>query len=58
MDLDNLGIQIAIVCGIAVLLWLFLKALKIVRKLLLIILVLIPLSFALPAIRQWILSFF
>jgi len=58
MDLDHLEIQIAIVCAAVVFLWLFLKALKIVWKLLLIALVFAALSFALPAIRQWIISFF
>jgi len=58
MDLNHLGIQIAVVCATIVFLWLFIKSLKIVWKLLFIVLVFLALSFALPAIRQWIFSFF
>lgn len=58
IDLDNLGIQVALVCAALVLIWLLVKSLKIVWKLLFVISVLLALSFALPAVRQWIFTFF
>jgi len=58
IDLNHLGIQIALVCAALVLLWLLIKSLKIIWKLLFAIGILIALSFALPAVRQWIFSFF
>jgi len=58
IDLNHLGIQIALVCAALVLLWLLVKSLKIIWKLLFVIGVLFALSFALPAVRQWIFSFF
>jgi len=58
IDLNHLGIQIALVCAALVLLWLLIKSLKIIWKLLFVIGVLLALSFALPAVRQWIFSFF
>jgi len=58
MDINHVGMQMAIVFGVIVLLWLFLKTLKIIWKLALIICVFCALSFLLPAIRDWILSFF
>jgi len=58
IDLDHLGIRIALICAAIVLLWLLVKSLKIIWKLLLVIGILLALSFALPAVRQWILSFF
>lgn len=58
IDLDNLGIQVALVCAALVLIWLLVKSLKIIWKLLFVIGVLLALSFALPAVRQWIFTFF
>ncbi len=58
IDLNNLGIQIALVCAALVLIWLLVKSLKIIWKLLFVIGVLLALSFALPAVRQWIFTFF
>ncbi len=58
MDFNNLAVQIGIVFASILILWLFLKALKIVWKLFFVILIFLALSFALPAIRQWLFSFF
>ena len=58
IDLNHLGIQIALVCAALVLLWLLIKSLKIFWKLLFVIGILLALSFALHAVRQWIFSFF
>jgi len=58
MDLTHLGIQIAIVCAAVVILWLFVKSLKIIWKLLFVTLIFLVLSFALPAIREWMLNLF
>ena len=58
IDFNNLTIQIGIVFVSIVVLWLLLKALKIIWKLLFIVLIFLALSFALPAVRQWILGFF
>ena len=58
LDLNHLGIQIALICAAIILLWLLVKSLKIVWKLLFVIGILLILSFALPAVRQWILSYF
>jgi len=58
MDFNNLGTQIVIALVAIVSLWLLLKTMKIVWKFLLILLILLALSFALPAMREWILNFF
>jgi len=58
IDLNQLGIQIALICAAIALLWLLAKSLKIIWKLLFVIAILLALSFALPAVRQWIFSFF
>jgi len=58
IDLNNFGVQIALVCAAIVLLWLLVKSLKMIWKLLFVIGILLALSFALPAVRQWIFSFF
>lgn len=58
IDLNHLGIQIALICAAIVLLWLLVKSLKMIWKLLFVIGILLVLSFALPAVRQWIFSFF
>jgi len=58
MDFNHLGMQIIVVLIAIAFLWLFIKTLKIVWKLFFVISVFLALSFALPAIRQWIFSFF
>jgi len=58
MNFEHLGIQIAIVLASIVFLWLFIKTLKLIWKLLLITSVFLGLSFALPAVRDWIMNFF
>jgi len=58
IDFNHLGIQIALICAAIVLLWLLIKSLKIIWKLFFIVGILLALSFALPAVRQWIFSFF
>jgi len=58
MDLNHLGMQIALVCAAIVLLWLLVKSLKIIWKLLFVVCILFALSFALPTARQWVLNFF
>jgi len=58
MDFSNLGVQIGIVLAALLVLWLAVKTLKFVWKLLIIILIIAIVSLAFPSARQWILSFF
>jgi len=58
MDLNHLGVQLAIVCVTVVSLWLFIKTLKIIWKLFFLFLIFLALSFALPAVREWIFSLY
>jgi len=58
IDLNHVGMQIALICAAIALLWLLVKSLKIIWKLFFMIGILLVLSFALPAVRQWIFSFF
>ena len=58
IDLTHLGIQIVIVCAAVVILWLFVKSIKLIWKLLIVILIFFVLSFALPVVREWILKLF
>ncbi len=54
MDIADFKIQILIVLAAIAFLWLFFKAMKLIWKLGFIFLIFLGLSFALPAIRQWI----
>lgn len=58
MGFNHVGIQIITVLIAIVLLWLLVKSLKMIRKLLFVFGILFALSFALPAVRQWIFRFF
>jgi hypothetical protein len=58
MDFNHLATQVGIVLAAIMILWLFLKTLKIVWKIFFVVLIFLALSFALPAIRQWIFSLF
>ncbi len=58
MDITDLRIQILIVLVSIALLWFFFKMLKMVWKLTFIVLIFLGLSFALPAMREWIFDFF
>ena len=58
MDITSLGVQIVIGLAIIVFLWLFIKTLKIIWKVVFIVLIFLVLSFALPALREWILNLF
>jgi len=56
MDIERLAIQFLIVLAALAILWLFIKTLKIAWKIFVIVTVFLALSFALPAIREWIFS--
>ncbi len=58
MEITDFRIQILVVLISVALIWLFFKALKAVWKLTFVVLVFLGLSFALPAMREWIFNIF
>lgn len=58
MDITDLRTQILIVLVAVAALWVLFKALKLIWKFLVIVLLFLGLSFALPAIRDWVFNFF
>ena len=58
MDFSHVTTQVMFVFIAAVFLWIFLKTLKIIWKISLVIILFSALSFALPAIREWVLGLF
>lgn len=58
MDITDLKTQIIIVLVAVAVLWVLFKAMKWIRKLIFIFLVFLGLSFALPAMREWVFSLF
>ena len=58
MDITDLKIQILIVLVAVVVLWVLFKAVKLIWKFVLIFLIFLGLSFALPAIREWVFGLF
>jgi len=58
MEISGLGMQIVIVFLVILFVWLFLrvfrKTVKVLWKVLLVCLVLLALSFVLPAVREWV----
>jgi len=57
IDFNNSLIQIVLVCAAAGFLWVTVKSLKVIWKLLVIALVCLALLFIFPATRQWIFGF-
>ncbi|MCK5082457.1 MAG: hypothetical protein KAR31_06080 [Candidatus Omnitrophica bacterium] len=58
MDFTDLGTQILIALVVIAVLWVLFKALKLIWKIGFIVLVVLALSFALPAAREWIFGLF
>ena len=58
MDFTDLKTQIIIVLVAIAVLWVLFKALKMIWKLVFIVLIFLGLSFALPAVREWIFGLF
>ena len=58
MDIADFRIQILIVLVAIAVLWVLFKALKLIWKFVFIFLIFLGLSFALPAIREWISGLF
>jgi len=58
MDFTDLRTQILVVLVAVAVLWVLFKALKLIWKVAFIFLVFLGLSFALPAVREWVFNFF
>ena len=58
MDFTDLKTQILIVLVSVAVLWILFKAFKLVWKLVFALLIFLGLSFALPAVREWIFGLF
>ena len=58
MDITDFKTQILIVLAAIVVLWILFKALKLIWKFVFIFLIFLGLSFALPAIREWVFGLF
>ena len=58
MDITDLKTQILIVLVAVAVLWVLFKALKLIWKFVFIFLIFLGLSFALPAIREWVFGLF
>jgi len=57
MDIADLRIQILTVLAVIAVLWVMFKVLKMIWKIAFICLVFVGLSFALPAVREWVFGF-